>query len=45
MKKEPNQTAREQRAGCGLNGMGLPRSLPPVVQKGSLRARPRVSHR
>ncbi|MCB1105666.1 MAG: hypothetical protein KDK74_13105 [Cephaloticoccus sp.] len=43
--KKPIQTAREQRAGYDLNRMCLLRSASPVVQKGSLHARPRVSHR
>ena len=39
-----DQTAREQRAGCDLNRMSPVRSAFSVVQKGSLHARPRVSH-
>jgi hypothetical protein len=44
-KNEPIQAAREQRAGCDLIRMRLLRSAFSVIQKGSLHARPRVSHR
>ena len=40
---EPNR--QRQRAGCALIRTGLLRSTSSVFQKGSLHARPRVSHR